>query len=268
MAKIRVIAGDIDEGDWSVTTWLDTFVISRASTKAHPWRGESIDLKQLLKSAETVNQEQVKKLSGTLGWGFLGHLALGPLGAIGGMLIGGNRTQVLFAAELRDNRRFLASTDFDTWTQLYGIVFEALRQEEQLADLRSQARALAEAHAEALQAHGEEEGEALGTRMGVEIQAMTSSLSPDATLAFLREYDSLFQELTAAQTAAHMANIPDSIKEAARGFAAHATQYPPDDLLHHLDAAIENHGFSSSEEEQFRYAVVVYFGEHIGHPTQ
>jgi hypothetical protein len=267
MAKIRVIAGDIDEGDWSVTTWLDTFVISRASTKAHPWRGESVDLKQLLKSAETVNQEQVKKLSGTLGWGFLGHLALGPLGAIGGMLIGGNRTQVL-SAELRDNRRFLGSTDFDTWTQLYGIVFEALRQEEQLDDLWNQARALARAHAEALQAHGEEEGEALGNRMGAEIQAVTSSLSPDATLAFLKEYDSLFQELTAAQTAAHIANIPDSIKEAARAFAAQATQYPPDDLLDHLDAAIEHHGFTPSEEEQFRYAVVVYFGEHIAHPTQ
>ncbi len=67
---------------------------------------------------------KVKKLAGTAGWGVVGLVALGPLGAIGGMLLGGNKKEVSFTAELDDGRRFMAVTDSKTWRKSAAAVFE------------------------------------------------------------------------------------------------------------------------------------------------
>ncbi len=67
---------------------------------------------------------KVKKLAGIAGWGFVGLVVLGPLGAIGGMLLGGNKKQVSFTAELDDGRKFMAVTDSKTWRKIAAAVFE------------------------------------------------------------------------------------------------------------------------------------------------
>ena len=67
---------------------------------------------------------KVKTLAGTAGWGFVGLVALGPLGAIGGMLLGGNKKEVSFTAELDDGRKFMAVTDCKTWRKIAAALFE------------------------------------------------------------------------------------------------------------------------------------------------
>ncbi len=67
---------------------------------------------------------KVKKLAGTAGWGFVGLVALGPLGAIGGMLLGGNKKEVSFTAELDDGRKFMAVTGSKTWRKIAAALFE------------------------------------------------------------------------------------------------------------------------------------------------
>ncbi len=66
----------------------------------------------------------LRLLAGTAGWGFVGLVALGPLGAIGGMLLGGNKKEVSFTAELDDGRKFMAVTDSKTWRKIAAAVFE------------------------------------------------------------------------------------------------------------------------------------------------
>lgn len=114
MAKIKVLGGDLHNAAWTVRD--DVLVIG--STPAHPWVGERLTLTDGLISIEQLSSERLKKLSGTAGWGFLGYMVLGPLGAIGGMLVGGNRTDVTFAAELGDGRKFVAQTDPKTFALL------------------------------------------------------------------------------------------------------------------------------------------------------
>ncbi len=67
---------------------------------------------------------KVKKLAATAGWGFVGLVALGPLGAIGGMLPGGNKKQVSFTAELDDGRKFMAVTDSKARRKIAAALFE------------------------------------------------------------------------------------------------------------------------------------------------
>lgn len=123
MAKIKVEAGDIDKGSWTFSGMFGTAVMSRTSTSAHPWKGESINLSLELESVDLLDEEKVKKLAGTAGWGVAGAVLLGPLGAVGGILLGGNKKEIAFAAYLKDGRKFMAITDGGTWKKLMAITF-------------------------------------------------------------------------------------------------------------------------------------------------
>lgn len=115
MSTIKILAGDIPAQKAKLQIRM-----------GKPWiigESVSIDLNRYLSSAEPLTEEKVKKLSGTAAWGFVGAVALGPLGAIGGMLIGGNKQRVTFVAELKDGRRFMAETDGKTWQKLQIVAF-------------------------------------------------------------------------------------------------------------------------------------------------
>ncbi|WP_286863278.1 MULTISPECIES: hypothetical protein [Pantoea] len=43
---------------------------------------------------------------------------MGPLGLIAGAMLGGNRKDVTFIAELSEGRKFMATTDSKTYTEL------------------------------------------------------------------------------------------------------------------------------------------------------
>ncbi len=51
-------------------------------------------------------------------------MALGRLGAVAGMLPGGGKKEVSFAAEPDDGRRFMAVTDSKTRREIAAAVFE------------------------------------------------------------------------------------------------------------------------------------------------
>ncbi|MDA7023362.1 hypothetical protein [Pseudomonas fragi] len=123
MATVKVEAGDIDKGAWQYSGMFGTSILTRASTKDHPWKGETINPGLELERTELLDEEKVKKLAGTAGWGVAGAVLLGPIGAIGGMLLGGNKKEVAFAAYLKDGRKFMATTDGGTWKKLMAITF-------------------------------------------------------------------------------------------------------------------------------------------------
>ena len=123
MATVKVEAGDIDKGVWQYSGMFGTSILTRASTKDHPWKGETINLGLELERTELLDEEKVKKLAGTAGWDVAGAVLLGPIGAIGGMLLGGNKKEVAFAAYLKDGRKFMATTDGGTWKKLMAITF-------------------------------------------------------------------------------------------------------------------------------------------------
>ena len=123
MATIKVVAGDLDNGSWQFMGMFGTATMSRASTTKSLWKGESVDLKSEVDSIEQLTEDKVKKVAGTAGWGLAGAALLGPLGAIGGILLGGNKKQVAFACYLKDGRKFMATTDGKTWQKITAARF-------------------------------------------------------------------------------------------------------------------------------------------------
>lgn len=123
MAKIKVVAGDLDKGSWQFTGMFGTAIMLRTSTTNNLWGGEKINLLEDVESIEQLNEEKVKKLAGTAGWGIAGGVLLGPVGAIGGILLGGNKKEVAFACHLKDGRKFMATTDGKTWQKIAAARF-------------------------------------------------------------------------------------------------------------------------------------------------
>jgi hypothetical protein len=118
MSTIKVLAGDISKGSWDFTGMFRTAIMTKGLF------GETIDFAKETENIEQLNEEKVKKLIGTAGWGLAGAALLGPLGAIGGMLLGGNKKEVTFSCYLKDGRKFMATTDGKTWQKILAARFD------------------------------------------------------------------------------------------------------------------------------------------------
>lgn len=119
MSKIKIHAGDFGAGSANMMFSMITF----------PWKpgdgftaGEKILLSELAE-VEQANDEAVKRIGGTVGWGVVGAAVLGPVGLLAGLLAGGRGTDVTFVAKFKDNRKFLGTTDSKTFTKLKAAVF-------------------------------------------------------------------------------------------------------------------------------------------------
>ena len=117
MAKVKVHAGDFLKGDGQDV--LGSFSLR---TKQHSWAGESIPFSKL-SEVELATEDSVKRIGGTIGWGAAGALALGPVGLLAGLLLGGKGKDVTFVAKFKDGRKLLATTDSKTFTKLQAAVF-------------------------------------------------------------------------------------------------------------------------------------------------
>lgn len=118
MASITVIGGDFAATKWSsiVKPQHGFVVMSATGTPGHLFGVETHTLH--IASVEALTEEKVKKLGGTAAWGLAGAALLGPIGAIGGLLIGGNKTEVTFMLEDKEGKKFIGRTDAKTYSSL------------------------------------------------------------------------------------------------------------------------------------------------------
>src|SRR4051812_39393751 len=58
-------------------------------------------------SAEKVTEENKAAVMPKLGWGAAGLVALGPLGALAGLILGGRHTEVCVLVHLRSGKKFM-----------------------------------------------------------------------------------------------------------------------------------------------------------------
>jgi len=119
MATITVLGGDIPSGKW---LFINGAMIN----------GVTINLATSIKIVEVQTEEKLNKLSGSAGWGFAGAIIVGlagPLGALaglaGGVLAGGNKTEICFSCELTDGQKFIAITDVKTYQKILGYSFSS-----------------------------------------------------------------------------------------------------------------------------------------------
>jgi hypothetical protein len=125
MGKITVLAGDFLKGDGQFNTHSLTGLPAslHLRTKEDPFMGENFYLSEI-ETVELASEESVKKLGGTIGWGAVGGLLLGPVGLLAGLLAGGRGKEVVFVAKFKKGQKLLASTDSKTFTQLQAALFK------------------------------------------------------------------------------------------------------------------------------------------------
>lgn len=89
-------------------------------------RSECVALSRVT-SLEIASEQNIKGLAGTLGWGAAGGLALGPVGLLAGLLLGGKRTEVAFIVAFDDDRSFLAIGDHRTFVTIKAAAIEPIK---------------------------------------------------------------------------------------------------------------------------------------------
>ena len=109
----RVIAGDFPGGS----------IIPRMFGNVEiAWGfGKSMSLIGKVDKIEIVTKQNKRKLLSSTAWGAIGLATLGPLGALGGILLGGRRKEICFACSLNDGRQFLGVSDIITYQSIYGL---------------------------------------------------------------------------------------------------------------------------------------------------
>lgn len=112
MPKIKIHASNFDNIEMSITGGV-IFIKSKWTQLA----GDRVDPASVV-ALDVASEDSVKKIGGSLGWGVAGGVLMGPLGLIAGAILGGNRKDVTFIAELSEGRKFMATTDSKTYTEL------------------------------------------------------------------------------------------------------------------------------------------------------
>ena len=117
LAKVKVHAGDWATGGDHMFSFG-----SFSLKKPGAWLHETVTADRLTR-LEVASEEAVKRFGGAAGWGAVGALALGPVGLLAGVIMGGNKKDVTFVAEFDDGRKILATTDSKAFTKMQAAVF-------------------------------------------------------------------------------------------------------------------------------------------------
>jgi len=124
MNKIIVHGGDIPK---------DTYFIENDKINGLNLKNMLIELDIL----DSINMSE-RTYSGTFASGLVGYALLGPLGGIGGMLVGGSKKKtnnIVFACGLTNGITFIAESDHETFSYLKSI-FSKNSQDKQLESER------------------------------------------------------------------------------------------------------------------------------------
>lgn len=119
MATLEIHAGDFPTGKCTINSGVIIL----------PWQsgdglvGRSVVLIGQIASVAIATEEEVKRTGGTIGWGLVGAAALGPVGMLAGLLLGGKGKDVTFILQLKDGKKMLATTDAKTFTKIQALAF-------------------------------------------------------------------------------------------------------------------------------------------------
>jgi hypothetical protein len=103
--KIEVIGGDLKKG--KVDVYKDYFL-----------SGHNLHLIKDVKSMQQIFENDVRKASLGVAGAVVGGALLGPLGLIAGGILASKTKEICFTCELRDGRKFIATTNSITWKHL------------------------------------------------------------------------------------------------------------------------------------------------------
>lgn len=124
MANLNIHAGDFSKGKGNISIMFGMVSFSGAWQSGDGFSAKTNTFgKDDIEEITLATEDSVKRVGGTVGWGAVGALALGPVGLLAGLLLGGKGKDVTFVLKLKDGRKMLATTDSKTYTKLTALTF-------------------------------------------------------------------------------------------------------------------------------------------------
>ena len=68
---------------------------------------------------EQITEENKHRVLAKAGWSVLGAVALGPVGLLAGLFMGGKSKQICVAVKMKTGQEFIAECDTKTYSKLY-----------------------------------------------------------------------------------------------------------------------------------------------------
>ena len=112
MAKINILAGDFLEGS---AVYEPGFITIQ--TAVYPWPGLKIATSEILDTM-VVSETSYRDVSSAVGLGLAGALALGPIGAVAGVMLADDEVELTFSMQLRDGRSLLCAAEKRTYRDI------------------------------------------------------------------------------------------------------------------------------------------------------
>ncbi|MPQ67793.1 MULTISPECIES: hypothetical protein [Pseudomonas] len=116
MAKIKILAGDFLEGFAILEPGFITI-----QTAVYPWPGLKIATSEIL-DIRIISEASYRDVSSAVGLGLAGALALGPIGAMAGVMLAGDEIELTFSMQLRDGRYLLCAADKRTYCNIEAAI--------------------------------------------------------------------------------------------------------------------------------------------------
>jgi hypothetical protein len=123
MSTLKIQAGDFTEGNFTFSKSClfikgsCFFMLKDKNSKA--FRAEKLEAGEIAELQE-VSEENVKHLG--IAAGLVGGLLFGGLGALGGLILGGKKKEVLFYAKFKDGRQLVATLEEGLYKELEKMV--------------------------------------------------------------------------------------------------------------------------------------------------
>ena len=120
--SFKVLAGDFTTGNGSFM--FGHFTLYATGQESWIPKSTSYTMRQVTDLQE-INESNKVSVLGATGWGTLGAVALGPVGLLAGMVLGGRGKSVVFAVEFDDGKKALIQCSNKVWTKIIAAKFNA-----------------------------------------------------------------------------------------------------------------------------------------------
>ena len=85
------------------------------------FKSRKVSLNDHLTAVEHITEENTYSILGKAGWGTLGAIALGPVGLLAGLVLGGNSVELCCACKLDTGEEFLVSCETEECQKLKSL---------------------------------------------------------------------------------------------------------------------------------------------------
>ncbi len=129
---MKVIGGGLPNGTEISSSMFGSYTLS---VPEGFFNSRKISLNDHLVAVEHITEENKYSILGKAGWGTLGAIALGPVGLLAGLVLGGNSKELCCACKLDTGESFLVSCDTEECQKLKSLALKNAGKMPEIPDL-------------------------------------------------------------------------------------------------------------------------------------